>query len=340
MNAAKEQNSTYSLDAAASLLMLGYVVSMSFAPLFVALGAEESPFVFSSAWRVGLSTGYALILSLAFRETLFSRKALKAILSRTVSFSMLLWIANSLWTAVFAWSTQYISVATATALCEAWPALLAVFTSWLFRRERRWREITPKTLIMFAAAFLGIALVIAAQVGGVGALVSLNSDLRDTAKGVGLATVATVLLTLRAFGFRWTVDLASDLSDGESGRRMEMFGVAVGVSVSSLLALPFTAVTGFARGEFITASATAYGSLGGLLLGCLGTFCWRIANLTARDLGINAMAYLTPALSLVWLFAFNQIGEVDVFLLILGIAVIIAANVGVYVESKRRESES
>ena len=88
---------------------------------------------------------------------------------------MLLWVVNSFWTAIYAWSTQFIDVSVATALYETWPIFLVILTRWLFRTEARYRKITAKTIFLFGVAFLGIASVIASQAGGIGAFVSADT---------------------------------------------------------------------------------------------------------------------------------------------------------------------
>ena len=91
--------------------------------------------------------------------------------------------------------------------------------------------------------------------------------------------------------------------------------------------------------EPISPDTLIYGAAGGLFIGAFGMTLWRMANLISTDLGINVMGYLTPALALGWLFAFSQVGEVHVGFLLIGVGVIIAANVGVYIETRRQSQE-
>ena len=94
------------------------------------------------------------------------------------------------------------------------------------------------------------------------------------------------------------------------------------------------------RNEPITSDALIYGVIGGLILQSSGVVLWRMANLIASNLGINVMNYLTPALALGWLFAFSQVGDISVGYLTIGIAVIIAANIGMYLETRGQRQES
>lgn len=94
------------------------------------------------------------------------------------------------------------------------------------------------------------------------------------------------------------------------------------------------------RNEPITSDALIYGVIGGLILQSSGGFLWRMANLISSRLEINVMGYLTPALALGWLFAFSQVGDISVGYLIICIAVIIAANIGMYLETREQPQES
>lgn len=78
-----------------------------------------------------------------------------------------------------------------------------------------------------------------------------------------------------------------------------------------------------------------YGLIGGFITTGLATILWRKANLMTRNLNINLLSYLMPAFSLVWLFAFSQVADVNGVLLVVGACAIVAANVGIYFDRKR-----
>lgn len=318
----------------AAVLMLGYVVLMSFVPLFVAYGGGDSPFIFNAALGVGMSAGCAMILLIFFRGMVFSGEVWKAVLSRALSLAMILWVVGSFDLALYAWSTQFIDVVVAAALFEVWLISLVVLTGWLFREEGRYRRITPYTIFLFVAALIGIASVIVSQAGGIGTFILADTGRVNLAIGVALALGAAGLATLSAYGFRWAADLASVLPDSHEQEKhgLELFCVIVGIAIRSLVSLPFVASVGFMRNEPMSSDALIYGVAGGLLLGC-GTILWRRANLISTNLGINMMRYLPLALALGWLFAFSQIGDINVWRLLSGVALIILANIGMYLET-------
>ena len=120
--------------------------------------------------------------------------------------------------------------------------------------------------------------------------------------------------------------------------RLELFGVVVGLAACNLAVLPINAALALARSEPSSLDAMTSGALGGLFVGAVVAVGWRMANLTTSDLGINAMNYIIPALSIGWLFAFSRVEDVHVALLLGGIGVIIAANAGVCLADTREKS--
>ena len=114
----------------------------------------------------------------------------------------------------------------------------------------------------------------------------------------------------------------------------------MGLVIHELVSLPFIASAGFMRNEPISLDALIYGVIGGLILQSSSVVLWRMANLISSRLEINVMGYLTPALALGWLFAFSQVGDISVGYLLIGVAVIIAANIGMYLETRGQSQES
>ena len=344
MNDNKGYGMSLSRNQTAAGLMLGYVVLQTLVPLFVAFGAGESPFIFNAAWGLGVSAACALILLIVFSGMAFRGEVWKAVGASALNPAMLWWVVSFLYLILYAWSTQFIDVSIAAALFETWPMFLVVLTGWLFRLEARYRKVTAITIFMFGVAVLGMASVIASQAGGFGSFVSADTGGVNLAIGVALAFGAVGLTTLSAYGFRWAADLASELSklpniNGQTNDRLELFSTTVGIAICNLPSLFFVASAGFMRNEPISSDALIYGAVGGLFVGAVGMVIWRRANLIASNLGINVMGYLTPALALIWLFAFSQVGEVHVGLLLSGVGVIIAANIGMYVETRGQRQE-
>lgn len=314
-------------------LMFVAVLGYSLLPLFVALGGNESPFIFNAVFRIGMASGCALFLLIAYRHLLFSKTVWSLIKNRIVNLSMSLWIVSYFSMAFYAWSVQFIDVSIAAVLYETWPILFIILTGWLFSREKRYRKITARILILFFVAFLGVASVIASQAGGLGNL--WDTSLFALGLGVVIVITAGVLTSLTAFGFRWGSNLASELSDIRNYDKdaLEMFCVIVGIAICCFLTVPLTTTIGFARNEPLSSETVIFGALSGVIVGAGASIIWRKANFVTHDLSINSMLYLTPVFALVWLFIFSQVGNnIDVVLLLIGATAIVIANVGVYFE--------
>ena len=77
--------------------------------------------------------------------------------------------------------------------------------------------------------------------------------------------------------------------------------------------------------------ALGYGLLVGALLHSPPAVLMRAANLAAVDFGINALSFLTPALTpaltLLWLFFFSEVGVERPDYLLIGLFLTVAVNV-------------
>ena len=81
---------------------------------------------------------------------------------------------------------------------------------------------------------------------------------------------------------------------------------------------------------------------GGVTVGTFSAVSWRKANLLIHNLALNAIMYMTPVFSLAWLFAFNLVSVVNPLYLLAGVVMIIAANLGIYLDMNllnKRESQ-
>ena len=138
---------------------------------------------------------------------------------------------------------------------------------------------------------------------------------------------------MSGFSLKWSVDLAHELQGIRDYRRggLEVFAVIIGMVICNLVAGPSIALIGFAHAEPAIPATLALGLIGGAGLSAATGILWRKANLMSGNLSINVVSYLTPLLSLAWLFALSLVGKVDVALLLFGAVLIVTANIGVYV---------
>ena len=320
-----------SRNRVAAALMLIAVVGSSLMPLLVAVGGDDSPFLFNMALVIGNGLGSAVILLIAYRQLLFKRSVWRLIGSRILSVPMLIWVISYLDLAFYAWSTQFIDIAISAVLFETWPILLILLTGWLFRRESRYRKLSLRTLLLLGVAFLGVIPVIASQAEGLGSVE--GSSLYALTLGIALALVAAALTSLSAFGFRWGADIATELKERvetHAQSALELFGVVVGMVICSAITFPVNLLMGYSRDETLSWESFILGASGGVLTAVFSGFLWRKATLITHDLAIHSMVYLSPVLGLGWLFAFSLVGDVSIGFLLLGAVTIVAANVGIY----------
>ena len=260
--------------------------------------------------------------------------------------------------ALFFWSTGYVDVAVSTAIYELWPlALVLALARYDDPRVRAARrEVNSKKKLLMGVAFLGLALVILGQSDVT--YEALASFLPLGIYGVLLALLSAVLAGVYpalsivfgdALHFEYARRRAADHIDTEdtSGaqdaapvtdgvyfdKRENLWFTAVGVAVSSLMAVPLDialSLVGSGVGVLELRSEMLTGLLYGFLLGSVivagGTFFLRLANLNSDDLGINAIFYITPVLALIWLaVAGIALPRLDLFLV--GAALVLSINV-------------
>ena len=245
-------------------------------------------------------------------------------------------------TALYAWSSGVINIATTAVLFETWPIMLVLLMRRLYRKEGRYLKVGLFTMFSFVLALIGVMLVITSQGGGIEQLVDLSgSSSTELTLGATLALGAAVMTALSAFGFRWGSDVTSELAskEGRSRESREVYGVIIGSLAVCACSIPFMALIGIARGEVFKAGNAAFGFAIAPFLGTLPTVLWRRANLLSDNLGLNIFMYLTPLISLAWLMSLALVTMVDVTLLVFGAVVIVAANFGVYIDGRQSQQK-
>ena len=321
-------------NAVGARFMLVATLGFSVVPVLVALGGSESPFWFFVGWRISALSVCAAIPLIFWRAALFSAATRSLVWRSLFTPPMLLWILNYFDTSLFALSVRFANVAVNAVLYETWPIVFVLLVGRLFKSESRWQKITVRRFALFLASFVGAVLVITSQPVGE----DNDCSVLSVAVGVSLALAAASLTCLNAFGFRWTADFVALLSARiEERRSLEMFSTVLGLAVINAVSLPANAAIAIASGEVLALTPIMLGAMGGLLVGAASVIFWRWGNLISDRLELNAVIYLTPALSLIWLFALGLVGEIRVGLLLAGVLAIVAANAGVYFDSRVKQ---
>ena len=309
--------------------MLAATVGFSLLPLVMALGGgRESPFLLAAGVMIGLVVGTTPFLLFAYGGVIRRRPVLIAIGKRAISWSIVLMAIKHFEFALFSWSLRFVDVSVSAILHESWPIMLIALTGWLYRGESRYRESSLSLWVMLAFGFIGVALVVLSQSGIDQGLASL--DFIAWSLGIALALSGAGLASLNAFGFKWGTDLSRYLTREHSyasGKfSLDLFGSVLANYIGAVLAIPVSLFAAFSIGETLPLQTFSIAVVGGMLCLAVGSLFWRSANLITHNLGINAIGYAIPVLSLFFLFLFAQADVARVDFLIIGAGAIIVAN--------------
>ena len=322
-------------------MMLAAVLLWSCVPvIFAKSGGIESPFLFNAVWRLGVVVSVLFIFWGMFRRILLDRRVWTVVARNILRWTLLMAVLNSFQFALFSWSTWFVDISVAAVLMEMWPVFMVFLMSRLLTQQLGYRRNVGTVLPLLALGFVGVGFCVASQGGGFG--VSEVSGVR-LMTGVGLGLGAAVLGGFDAFTFRWGEDLAGQLESGGVvlsgfGRvEVTLFGSLVVYGLTSVPGLVVSAGVGLARGEVLTPGVVLVGLTGGLVIHGSGSLLFRKANLAATNLGINALGYLTPALSMMLLAVFSRVGVARPDYLVIGVVVIITTNFLVNLRGLSRE---
>ena len=321
--------------------MLAAVVGFSFIPLVIDIGGgAQSPFLFNTAWRLGVVAGCLCFLGIGHWSLLFDRQIAALSWRRIFSWTMLFAVFGNFQFAIFTWSTRFIDIALAAVLLETWPIFLILLTGWLFKVDNRFRRPDYTVYILVAMGFVGFVFAVASQSTSLMTLWSVNNlSILTVAIGAVLAVFAAWAGALEAaFNFRWGSSLSQELVIlgrlEKVNPRVDLFSVVFAFAIASTISTPIHAAAGLLTGESITLGVfmTAVG-IGGFVQ-AMSSISYRASILRTDNLGINAMGYAIPILSLFWLALFSLVNVDRVDYLIIGAAAIIIANLLINFEAE------
>ena len=318
--------------------MLGTVLAYSLIPLLIAqLSVVSAPFLFGGFWRLGVALGAFVFLFVWFRPLLFSGLVWRAAVGLAGSWTLLLAVVDGFDYALFVWALNYVDLSVAELLLGVWPMGFTLVTFVLFRRRGLgYRSGLAPALPCFLASFLGVALLLAAQTGG---LVWAGRGWLPAMAGIGLGLGAAALTALGAVLFLWGALLAGRIPVGAwQGRpvsQVVLFGSALGFGLTGLVAAFINLGIGYGLGRSLAWPDWGWAVLGGFGLHAVGSLCLRQANLLSDHPGVNVLAYGNAPVALVWLALFVGVFVERVDYLVLGALLIVASNVLVNLREPR-----
>ena len=331
--------------------MLTFVFLISLAPLVLGFAnGHETPLMFSGMFRAGVSLGCLGFLLIAYPKQLLNgntwSKVWELIKQPASGGLILLAVFGNFDYALFAWSVNFVDIAVAAILFETWPVFTIIFMALLFKEEKRYRKITLPTMMLVSLSLAGFILAISSQSTE---LVLSNTFSGRVLTGVGLIFFSIIAGTLFTFGIKWGSNLSEFLPGRTDSNRLELCGAVIALFIASSVSALTNSSIGlifFSESVSFTKSAvTIFGTsfsapliaiIGGALTQALGGAALRKANLSTDNLGINAIAYAIPVLSLVWLFSFSLADVARLDLLVIGTTAIIIANLLINVDLEVR----
>lgn len=333
-----------SINRLANVHMLVAVALFSALPLIISWGnGAATPFLFNAAMSAGIVLGCLVFLAYRYRSLVFNAGSLKFIAIRSRS----LWVALSILAnfnfVLLAWSTRFVDVSISAILFGTWPIFIIVITHALFRNENRTQSASQETpttnsdrfdplgrqlLLLLVIGLAGFAFIVVGQAGGfdkveTGSIVPLTI-------GAILALFSSIATGFTAFSFRWGTDLANKfppgLKEGVEPDALDLFGLLVAYLIASMVSGILNALIGFNSGEVMDSRSLLIAVVVGGSASGVANVAWRKAKLSTRNLGVNALAYLAPVLSLLWLLLLFQIHPERLDYLIIGALGIVIVN--------------
>ena len=303
---------------ASARFMLAAALCYSLIPLLaVWSGAAANPALFNGIWRAGALGGYLLWIR-ATCPAAGSASSLRTLL-RALAGPRLRWLAPLAWCsmadyALFAWAAGRAGAASASVVFEVWPAFAVLLLSAL-----EGKPVSRGLGLILALGFAGTVL------AGLGRPDAALSGLWP-ALLPGL--LAAAVSSLAAAAFRCGSLLAEEVSlPGTSSEELTRLGALSVFVLGNLAAAPASLAFGLLSGGPVFSFWTAAALLPGGLLLAGGAVCWQRANAGSAGPGINSLAYLTPALSLLWLYAGGYADGVRWEFLLAGAFVVALSNV-------------
>lgn len=310
--------------------MLAAVLFFSYIPLWIiGSGGAEYPFVFNGMWRLGAVVGCILLLSLGFRPLVFNRQVWREVRAHSIrNWMLLLMTVEGLQFALFAWSTEFIAVPAASVLLELWPLGVIAILAFGHRKEvkdgrnPRYRRNIRSLLLLLSLAFAGVLFVVLSQVNTIGLTFStyigtpVSLGWTDF-QGISLALLAAMAGSFGAFTLLWGRDLADKLQKNlketignanYTENSLELFGAILGFAVGSFLSVPISLAFGLQSGEGMAHGALKSGLMGGVIVLFPGVYFVRRALLTTDNLGVTALGYGVPVITLGWFWLFSTLG--------------------------------
>ena len=311
-------------NKSALLYMVVAVVLFSALPITFSIGgASNAPFLFVALMELSAFISSVIYLFREYKKKT-NQATLKIILNNLRHPAIFFGVFGLFTYVLFAFALRYVDEAVAAVLIGTSHIFTVILMARLFDEEERYAKFTTQKWFLFAVALVGVGFVIFSQSStidnAVGELFTFAA-----LGGVGLLLVAAFLAAIGLPANQlWGSYVSRKVNDDD-----EIFYTVVASSIGLAIGVFVLIVIGLSSGENIQSiggvgvlSAITYGLLGH----GVGHIFFRIANARTTNLGINALFYLIPAVSLIWLALASRIDVPRIDWLIIGVIAIIVAN--------------
>ena len=322
--------------------------------LFKLGGAEESPFLFTGILQICTGVGVGAVILLFKKE--LPIKSDRSDVVKDIAMSpykaglVLFSIIGSCDIALFALGFALVGVSVATILFETWPFFLMLLLSYLFfdkrkaRNKQRYGTISS-TLIIGMLAIAGVALVVLSHNDTPHPLLSIGVNFTQPGALLGafLALAGSFCVAVRA---ATTLKLGEALAEKHSPSSEDkrktgeiVFAIAA-ACISNVVAGVVCCAIGLVASEPISSQQMVYAAATGFIVNSIGMGALRAANLKTANLGVNALAYATPLIALIWLWSLSILDVSHLDYLIIGAMGIVASNLLINAKADMRVAYS
>ena len=323
--------------------ILGSAVCNSLIPVLIHLTAPDSnPFFFHAMWQILSVSALALWLSATRTRYLRDYPTVEPFCFKQHAFKppaakwLILASVGALDYGIFVWSTQLVTTAVSTTIYELWP----IFLVYLIVRQRS-RTIpdagarpamSKAHVALTALAAAGLLFMLGSQsIGDATSIVDIG--FLPSTLGIALAALAAYLAGISVsstlfygeelYGILTANQLTkSEIVQLEQPDRnlllwLTLMGRCISSTMTTVIGLGIGFVFALQNGKYLVFVSPRM-AVGVVLLSAVGIgagVLLRIGNITTAKYGVNALNFLAPFLSIMWLMPFGiDVPRFDLFL--------------------------
>ena len=312
-------------------------------------GGNKYPFFFTFTFLFGTVLGRGLWIYKKYGYVVSKKENIEIIKSHMKKCNFF-WSCISAFTLVFfSFSLRFMDASGAAVIYESWPLIFVLLMSFQFRDiDNRYNKISGRQIFLILYAFAGLICVILSQNSR--EIERLAIGQYNITFGIILSLAGAITTSFQSFQYKWAYDIQEEMKKNcdyineinvkkynedtlefASLQIIRSLVNTVGAIVTLILSLLLPSNLG--GGVNLSMNELSWSFVGGMSF-ILASMSAHKANLLTRNLAINSLRYLIPALSLGFLIlyslVFNRQDIVDIRserLLIIGILSLVSANI-------------